>query len=233
MPWGFFLDKWYVLLVIPALLVAGWAQISVHSTFKKYSQVMIKRGLTGAAASRLIQQNGGITVPVEATSGSLTDHFDPRTNVIRLSEPVYAVSSVAAVGVAAHETGHALQYAKGYAMLQIRNAIVPVTRIGSTLAPYLVLFGLIFSFYPLAYLGIAFFCLAVLFQLLTLPVEFNASARAMQALRSGGMMTAEELSGAKKVLTAAAMTYVAALFVSLMSLLRLILIVAGRGRHNR
>lgn len=233
MPWGFFLDKWYVLLVIPALLVAGWAQISVHSTFKKYSQVMTKRGLTGAAASRLIQQNGGITVPVEATSGSLTDHFDPRTNVIRLSEPVYAVSSVAAVGVAAHETGHALQYAKGYAMLQIRNAIVPVTRIGSTLAPYLVLFGLIFSFYPLAYLGIAFFCLAVLFQLLTLPVEFNASARAMQALRSGGMMTAEELAGAKKVLTAAAMTYVAALFVSLMSLLRLILIVAGCGRHNR
>lgn len=233
MPWGFFLDRWYVLLVIPALLISVWAQISVQTTFKKYSRVMTGRGLTGAAASQLIQRQNGISVPIEPTNGSLTDHFDPRGNVIRLSEPVYAVSSVAAVGVAAHETGHALQYAQGYAMIRVRNAIIPVTRIGSTLSPYLVFFGLIFSFYPLAYLGIAFFCLAVLFQLLTLPVEFNASARALRALSSGGMMTKEELNGAKKVLTAAAMTYVAALFVSLMSLLRLILIVAGRGRQNR
>ena len=232
MPFGFFMDKWYLLLVVPALLVAAWAQYKVHATFKKYSQVGTQRGLTGAQASELILQREGVAAAIEATGGSLTDHYDPRGNVIRLSEPVFGVSSIAAIGVAAHETGHALQYAKGYAPIQIRSAILPATRIGSTLAPYLVIAGLIFSFYPLAYAGIALFTLAVLFQLVTLPVEFNASARALRALDGNGMMTQEELDVAKRVLTAAAMTYVAALFVSLMSLLRLVLIVLGRGRRD-
>lgn len=228
----FIMDYWYLILVVPALLVSAWAQFRVHATFKKYSQLGTGRGLTGAQASQLIQQQTGLRVPIEATRGNLTDHFDPKANVIRLSEPVYGVASISAVGVAAHETGHALQYEQGYGPIRLRAAILPVTRIGSTLAPYLVIAGLIFSFYPLAYAGVAFFSLAVLFQLVTLPVEFNASSRALQALSAGGMMTEEELAGAKKVLWAAAMTYVAALFVSLMSLLRLILIVAGRSRRD-
>lgn len=232
MPFGFWLDKWYLLLVVPALLVAAWAQWKVHSTFKKYSHVGSQRNLTGAQASRFIQQQAGLQVPIEPAKGQLTDHFDPRANVIRLSEPVYGIASISAIGVAAHETGHAMQYDQGYGPIQLRAAILPVTQIGSTLAPYLVAAGLLFSFYPLAYAGIAFFSLAVLFQLVTLPVEFNASARALRALSDGGILTAEELSGAKKVLSAAAMTYVAALFVSLMSLLRLILLVAGRSRRD-
>lgn len=228
----FFFDYWYLVLVVPALLVAAWAQFKVQSTFKKYSQVGTRQGLTGAQASELIQRQAGLRVPIEATRGNLTDHFDPKTNVIRLSEPVYGVASISAVGVAAHETGHAIQYEQGYGPIRLRAAILPVTRIGSTLAPYLVIAGLIFSFYPLAYAGVAFFSLAVLFQLITLPVEFNASSRALQALSAGGLMTEEELAGAKKVLSAAAMTYVAALFVSLMSLLRLIFIVAGCSRRD-
>ena len=227
----FFIDKWYLILVVPALIVTFWAQIKVQTTFKKYNQIGTRGGLTGAEASAAIQRQNGIHVPLEMVKGSLSDHYDPRANVIRLSETVYGVRSIAAVGVAAHETGHALQYAQGYAPIQIRNAIVPVTRIASGLSIYLVLFGLLI-WEPLAMLGVAFFGLSVVFQLLTLPVEFNASARAMKALRESGTMTAEELTGARKVLTAAAMTYVAALFLSLMSFLRLLLIVGGRRRND-
>ncbi len=227
----FFIDKWYLILVVPALIVTFWAQIKVQTTFKKYNQIGTRGGLTGAEASAAIQRQNGIHVPLEMVKGSLSDHYDPRANVIRLSETVYGVRSIAAVGVAAHETGHALQYAQGYAPIQIRNAIVPVTRIASGLSIYLVLFGLLI-WEPLAMLGVAFFGLSVVFQLLTLPVEFNASARAMKALRESGTMTEEELTGARKVLTAAAMTYVAALFLSLMSFLRLLLIIGGRRRND-
>lgn len=229
----FYFDPWYLLLVLPAVILAGIAQLWVQSTFRKYSKVGTLRGVTGREASEEIQRRNGITLPVERVGGNLTDHYDPRTNVIRLSDPVYGVNSVAAVGVAAHETGHALQYAKGYAPIRLRAAILPVTQIGSTLSPYLVLLGLLFETMNfLAWAGIFLFGLSVLFQLITLPVEFNASARALKALSEGGMMTSEELAGAAKVLTAAAMTYVAALFVSLMSLFRLILMVMSRSRRD-
>ncbi len=229
----FYMDYWYLVLVVPALLVTLWAQIKVQSTFKKYSQIGTRQGLTGDEASRIIQRQGGITVPIERVQGSLTDHYDPQSNVIWLSEPVYGVNSISAIGVAAHETGHALQYEQGYGPIRLRAAIVPVTRFGSVLAPYLVVAGLIFSIPVLAYAGIAFFSLAVLFQLVTLPVEFNASSRAIRALEEGGLMTSEELAGAKKVLWAAAMTYVASLFLALMSLLRMVILVLGRGRNHR
>lgn len=224
-------DYYYFILVLPAVLLAAWAQFKVQSTFKKYSQIGTRSGLSGEEASRLIQKQGGIAVPVEATKGSLTDHYDPRTDVIRLSEPVYGARSIAAIGVAAHETGHAMQYATGYGFVKLRSGILPVTQFASTAAPYLVLLGFLFSFEPLLVIGVACFGIAVLFQLLTLPVEFNASSRALAALDAGGILNDEELAAAKKVLWAAAMTYVAALFVSLMSLLRLLLII-GRRRGN-
>lgn len=227
-----FMDYWYLVLVVPALVVAIWAQIRVSTTFKKYGGYRISSGLTGAEASRLIQQKNGLSVPCEPVKGSMTDHYDPRSGVIRLSEPVYGVSSVSAVGVAAHETGHALQYAEGYWPIKLRMGLVPVTNFASTLSPWLVIAGLIFSVPVLAYIGVAFFGLAVLFQLVTLPVEFNASSRALAALADGQMLTQDELKAAKKVLSAAAMTYVAALLVSLMNFLRLLIIVAGRGRRN-
>lgn len=227
-----YIDPWYFLLVVPALLITGWAQFKVQSTFKKYSQVGTRSGLTGADASRRIQQQNGISLPVEHVGGSLTDHYDPRTNTIRLSDTVYQSQSIAAVGVAAHETGHALQYAEQYGWIKFRMAILPVSQFSSQLSPYLVMVGLLFSIPFLAYAGIAFFCVALLFQLVTLPVEFNASARAIQALEQGGVMTEEELKGARKVLSAAALTYVGAVLVSLMSLLRLLIIVFGRGRRD-
>lgn len=226
----FFFDHYYWLLVVPALLVTVWAQFKVKSAFHKYSQMGVRSGMTGAEASREIQRQNGISVALESVAGAMTDHYDPRTNVIRLSEPVGQVSSVAAVGVAAHETGHALQYANGYMPIKIRSVILPTTRIASTIAPYLFLAGMLLYSDLLAYLGLAFFGVAVLFQLLTLPVEFNASARAMKALREGGMMTEEELKGVRQVLTAAAMTYVASMLVALMSFLRLILLLSRRNR---
>lgn len=227
----FFIDYWYLVLVVPALILTAGAQFKVHSTFKKYSQVGTRSGMSGAEASMTVQRQNGIQVPVEMTHGNLSDHYDPRSNVIRLSETVYDVRSIAAIGVAAHETGHALQYAQGYGPIKVRNAIVPVTQFASGASFYLVLLGLLL-FEPLAYLGVALFGFSVVFQLITLPVEFNASTRAVRALREGGVLTEEELDGAKRVLTAAAMTYVAALFLSLMSFLRLLIIVLGRGRRN-
>lgn len=223
---------YYLLLVVPALLVAMIAQLRVKSTFRRYSRYSTAARITGAQASFMIQKANGISVPVQPIGGELTDHYDPTKNTIGLSGSVYAADSISAVGVAAHETGHALQYAEQYAPIRFRMALVPVTNFSATISPYLILAGLIAGWDVLAYAGIALFSLSVLFQLVTLPVEFNASARAVRALQASGSFTAEELAGVRKVLTAAALTYVAALFVSLMNLLRLILIVAGRGRRN-
>lgn len=229
----FYFDYWYLILVVPAVLVSLWAQIRVKSTFSKYSRLTVHSGMTGAGACRYIQQVNGIQTGIEAVAGTLSDHFDPRSNTIRLSAEVYDRATVAAVGVAAHETGHALQHAEGYAPVKLRTRMVPVTNFASGLSPILILLGILFSMNALAYAGIALFSVATLFQLVTLPVEFNASSRAVAALEQSGQFTEDELKGVRRVLTAAALTYVAALFVSLMSLLRLILLVSGRGSRRR
>ena len=229
----FYMDYWYLILVVPALLVSVWAQIRVKSTFAKYSTRGVGCGMTGARASHYIQQSNGIQVNVQPIAGELSDHFDPRSNVIRLSAPVYDRATVAAVGVAAHETGHALQHAEGYTPVMIRTKMVPVTNLASGISPFLIIAGILLGMEPLAYAGIALFSVATLFQLVTLPVEFNASNRAVAALESSGQFTEDELKGVKKVLTAAALTYVAALLVSVMNLLRLILIVGGNDNRRR
>lgn len=229
----FYMDYWYLILVLPAVLVSLWAQIRVKSTFAKYSRQSVRSGMTGARASQYIQQANGIRTGVEAVAGSLSDHYDPRSNTIRLSQDVYDRATVAAVGVAAHETGHALQHAEGYGPVKLRTKMVPVTNFASGLSPILIILGIIFSMTALAYAGIALFSVATLFQLVTLPVEFNASRRAVVALEQSGQFSDEEMRGVRRVLTAAALTYVAALFVSLMSLLRLILLVSGRGSRRR
>ena len=217
-------------LVILSLLISLAAQIHVKSSFRKYSQVRNERGMTGAEAARQLLLDHGITdVGIQQVAGSLTDHYDPRTNIIRLSEDVYNSDSVAAVGVAMHEAGHALQYAEGYFPIRVRNAIVKSTNICSTGSYILVLLGILFAFQPLLDIGIALFCVVLFFQLVTLPVEFNASGRAVRSLRETGILNAEEQAGVRKVLTAAALTYVAAVAVSLIHLLRLLAI---RGRRR-
>ncbi|HBT65229.1 MAG TPA: peptidase [Ruminococcaceae bacterium] len=228
-----FFDRWFIILVIPAFLISVWAQIRVKTAFSKYSKIGTRSGMTGREACIAIQKMNGISIPVESIQGSMTDHFDPKSNVIRLSQTVGSHNSIAAIGVAAHETGHALQYAGGYAPIRVRAAIIPVTQFSTGIAPWLVIAGIIFSYQYLAYLGVLLFGMAVVFQLITLPVEFNASARAVRALEAQGILNSEELDGAKKVLSAAALTYVAALLVSLMSFLRLLLIISGHGRRNR
>ena len=229
----FFIDYWYLILVVPALLVSLWAQFKVKSTYARYSNQRVSNGMTGSDVARYIQQVNGIHTDIQAVAGELSDHYDPRANVIRLSQGVYDRSSVSAVGIAAHETGHALQHAAGYGPVKLRTAMVPVTNFASGLSPILILLGILMSMDVLAYVGIALFSMATLFQLVTLPVEFNASYRAVAALEGSGQFTEEELKGVKKVLTAAALTYIAALLVSLMTLLRLILIVGGNGRRRR
>lgn len=220
-----------LIFVLIAAIFAMIASASVNSTFQKYSKVASRAGLTGAESARRVLAANGVTgVTIERVSGNLTDHFDPKTNTIRLSESVYDANTVAAVGVAAHEAGHAVQYATGYAPIKIRMAIIPITNIGSNLAMPLVLIGLLLSAPTLAYIGIAAFGLSTVFQLVTLPVEFNASSRAIQTLESTGA-DENEVNGSKKVLRAAAMTYVAALAVSLANLLRLFLLV--NRRNNR
>lgn len=231
-----FFDWTYIVLVMPAVIFSLWASVKVNSTFKKYSSVRPLSGMTGAeAARRVLDANGLYNVRIERISGNLTDHFDPRTNVIRLSDSVYSASSTAAIGVAAHEAGHAIQYAKGYVPLKLRNAIIPATNLGSRLAMPLILLGLLFSsmgqhFVYVAYAGIICFALSTVFQLLTLPTEFNASRRALASIENAGLLYGQDLDGARKVLSAAAMTYVAALAVSIMQLLHLISIVGGRRR---
>jgi Zn-dependent membrane protease YugP len=217
------------ILLIAAMFFAVWAQINVKTTFSKYSKVNNSAGVTGFDAARMIlDKNGLYNVKIEHVSGSLTDHYDPKAKVIRLSDDVYGNSSAAAIGVAAHEAGHAVQHDVGYIPIKIRSAIIPACQIGSNLAWPLILIGIIFSYQPLAMLGVVFFSLATLFQLVTLPCEFNASRRALDALEVSGMMREEDLSAAEKTLRAAALTYVAALAVSLLNLLRIISIVNGR-----
>ena len=227
------MDYWYLILVVPALLIAAVAQIRVKSVFARYSRVPVRCGMSGAEASRFIQRQNGINVPIRAVSGSMTDFYDPKSNSISLSDTVRDQTSVAAVGVAAHETGHALQYANDYFPVRLRMGMVPVTNFASSISPVLIVLGLMLSLPTLAYVGIALFSMAVLFQLVTLPVEFNASARAVRALEQSGSLSDEELRGVRRVLSAAAMTYVAAMLVSLMNLLRLIAIVAGNGNRRR
>ncbi len=242
---GLFWGDWTLLLLVPAMIFALVAQIKVQSSFSKYNKVQNSSGLSGADAARaILDRNGLYHVRVERVSGHLTDHYDPKANVIRLSESTYDSRSVAAVGVAAHEAGHAVQHATGYLPIKIRSAIIPVTQIGSTLSMPLFLIGLIlvgvtysysyFSFVGelLMFLGIIFFATSTLFQLVTLPTEFNASGRALKILEESGMMYGSDLDGAKKVLSAAAMTYVAALATSLAYLFRFILIAAGASRRR-
>ena len=239
-PYGYYygFDWTYLYLVLPCVLLSLWASHNVNSTFKKYSQQFSVRRLTGAeAAQRVLSANGVHGVRIERVSGNLTDHFDPKTKVIRLSDSVYNNTSTAAIGVACHEAGHAVQYAHDYATIKLRAAIIPLTNFGSRLAMPLILLGILFSTLgmvsnTLVYLGIGCFGLSLVFQLVTLPVEFNASRRALQAIAAANLLTEEEQRGARKTLTAAALPYVAATATALAQLLRLILIFGGRRRRN-
>lgn len=223
-------DPTYILLIIGMLLSLA-ASAKLKSTFAIYRRMESASGMTGAQAAQRILRNAGVyDVKIEPISGELTDHYDPRTKTVRLSEPIYNKTSLAAVGVAAHECGHAIQHATNYAPLNIRSAIVPIANLGSTLSWPLFLAGLVMSFRPLLTAGILLFTAAVLFQLVTLPVEINASGRALKLLNADGILAPQEVRGAKKVLTAAALTYVAALAGSILQLLRLIILAGGRDR---
>ena len=243
MLFGLFWGDWTVLVLIPAMIFAFWAQINVQTTFSRFNQVRNRRGLTAAdVARRILDANGLNYVQIQRVSGELTDHYDPRAQVVRLSDSVYDSTSVAAIGVAAHEVGHACQHAEDYVPLRIRSAIIPMTRIGSMLAMPVFILGLLFAQLSLygnmvgdvfMMLGILLFSLSTLFQLVTLPTEFNASARALKTLESYGILDGDELVGARSTLRAAALTYVAALASSLASLLRLLLIFGGsRSRRD-
>ena len=229
MYWPFFYD-WTYILLIPALILSMWAQFRVSSTFNRFSKVRASSGMTATQmAEQLLHAEGVYDVSVERTRGNLTDHYDPKNMVLRLSDSTANSTSVAALGVAAHEAGHVLQHRDGYAPLMLRTAAVPVVNIGSNLSWPLFVVGLIFSWEPLLYAGIALFALAVLFALITLPVEFNASKRTLAALEANGyLQPGEEMRGAKKVLSAAAMTYVASAFMAIMQLLRLLAIAGVR-----
>lgn len=242
MPFFYYYDWSYLVLVLPAVIFSLWASSRVNSTFKKYSQIRTYRGMTGADAARAVLSANGVSgVRIEHVSGNLTDHYDPKSNVIRLSDDVYAASTPAAIGVAAHEAGHAVQYAQNYGPIKFRAAIVKATNIGSKLSMPLILIGILCMalpmfaalgdfFYYVAVFGVLCFGMCVLFQLVTLPTEYNASRRALKAIESSYLLTPEEQKGAKKVLSAAALTYVAALAVSLTQFLRLLMIVGRRRR---
>ena len=232
-----FFDWTYVVLVLPAVILAMWASARVNSTYRRYRTQLSARGITGAQAARMVLDDNGLhQVQIERISGNLTDHFDPTANVVRLSADVYDNTSSAAIGIACHEVGHAIQHAVGYFPVKLRTAIVPITNFGSKLAMPLLLLGLVLAgvaeyLIVIAYIGILCFALSTVFQLVTLPTEFNASARAMDSIRRCHLLSEEELRGTRKVLTAAALTYVAALAVSLTQLLRLLIIV-GRRRQR-
>ena len=236
MPYFYGFDTTYLLWVLPCVILSLWASSNVKNTFRRYSKQLSGRHITGAmAAERVLRANGVLNVGIEQISGNLTDHYDPKANVIRLSDSVYNSTSTAAIGVACHEAGHAVQYAQNYAPIKLRAAIIPVTNIGSRLAMPLILLGLVLAFmetfsYVFIYLGIACFGLSLVFQLVTLPVEFNASRRAMNAIADSELLTPEEQKGARKTLTAAALTYVAATALALAQLLRLISIFGRRRR---
>ena len=217
-------DYYYFILVVPALIISLIAQAVVKSTYAKMSKLQNSRGLTGAQAAQRVLQYYGITdVRVEPVSGTLTDHYDPRDNVIRLSQGVYNASTIAAVGIACHEAGHAAQHAESYMPIKIRNTILPVANIGSASGLWIALIGLAMNVRIMILIGIILYAFVAIFQLVTLPVEFNASSRALKVIDETNLLEGQEYQGAKKVLTAAAMTYVAALLVSIMSLLRVIL----------
>ena len=231
-----YLDWTYIVLVLPAVLFAMWASSRVNSPFAKYKNTRNVRGLTGAQAARWVLDRNGLTnVAIEHIQGSLTDHYDPSANVVRLSDEVYGSTSTAAIGVACHEVGHAIQHATNYAPVKIRTAIVPITNIGARISVPLIILGLLLAgmgdiFIIMAYVGCACFGLSTLFQLVTLPTEFNASNRALKTIEETNLLQGEEFKQAKQVLSAAAMTYVAALAVSLAQLLRFLIIVGGRRR---
>lgn len=238
MPYFYGIDSSYLILVLPCILLSLWASANVNSTFKKYSRQFSSRRITGAeAALRVLHANGITNIRIDRINGNLTDHFDPTSNVIRLSDGVYDNTSTAAIGVACHEAGHAVQYADGYYPIKLRAAIIPVTNFGSRLAMPLIIIGLLLSAFAsvsnfLVYLGIACFSLSLVFQLITLPVEFNASRRALQAIDSGELLTSDERRGAKATLTAAALTYVAATAVAFAQLARLLVLFGGRRRRD-
>ncbi len=226
----FILNFRYLIFMAPALIFGFVAQIMVKTNFDRFAKVASRKGMTGADAARAVLAAGGVyNVPINRIKGNLTDHYNPKTNSISLSDSVYGSTSVAAIGVAAHEAGHALQYAREYSPIKLRMAIIPVCNLGSMLGPLLIVLGCFISYSASAasaetglllyFAGIILFSMVALFQLVTLPVEFNASKRAMQALRAGNMLSESELSGARKVLTAAALTYVAALVTSIMQIL--------------
>lgn len=231
---GFFygFDWTYLVFIVPCIIITLICQVKVQSTFSKYSKIRNSRNITGAqAAEYVLRQNGVTGVRIEHVSGSMTDHFDPRTNVIRLSDTVYNGNSVAAVGVACHEAGHAVQHAEGYLPNKIRGFILPMAKIGSQLSWILILLGLVFTAkvgFVLLYIGIILFSLSVLFTIATLPVEFNASKRALECIRTSDLLYGDEYTGAKRTLQAAAMTYVASALTAIMQLLRLIIIARGR-----
>ncbi len=228
----FGIDPLYLILVVPALIISLIAQINVKSAFAKYSRIFNSKGYTGyLIARKILDDNGLHHVQIEQIAGSLTDHFDPTKRVVRLSQTVYSSNSVAAIGVAAHEVGHAIQHNVGYFPIKIRSAIVPMTNIGSFLAWPLAVLGIILGNETLALVGVCLFSLVVFFQLVTLPVEFNASRRALETIRRETILEGNEYQGAKKMLTAAALTYVAALVVAVANLLRLLSMV-NRNRRN-
>jgi len=219
----------YILLVLPAFIFALYAQFKVKGTFNKYRRISNRSGITGAeAARRILEQNGLYDVRIEPVHGELTDHYDPRKRILRLSEAVYSSTSVAAVGVAAHESGHAIQHKVGYGPLVLRSNLVPLAGIGSSVGPYMAIFGLILGVRELISIGIILFTVAVAFYLVTLPVEFNASRRAVKTLEATGILSADEIIPAKKVLQAAALTYVASAAVAIANLLRLVMLTRRR-----
>jgi len=225
-------DIYYFILVIPALILAMGAQYLVKSTYKKYSKVGNSRGITGAYAAQRILDYYGITdVVIQPISGSLTDNFNPTTKVISLSQGVFNGTSVAAVGIACHEAGHAAQHAEGYKPIAIRNSIIPVCNLGSMLGIPLAILGLIIQLTPLVYVGLILYGAVCLFHLVTLPVEFNASRRALKVIDETDLLYDDEIGGARKVLTSAAMTYVASMLVSLMNLIRILIRILGSRRR--
>lgn len=228
----FYMDYWYLILVVPTIVIALIAQFRVTSAFKKYSKYNTKHGLTAAEITRrILNENGLFDVSVQRVSGNLTDHFDPKNKVIRLSDSVHDSTSIAAIGVAAHEAGHAVQHATNYLPIKIRNSLVPVANFGSSIAPFLIIMGILLSFEGLTWIGIILYSTIALFQLVTLPVEFNASSRAIKTLSSMMILDDTESRGARKVLSAAALTYVAALLTSIANLLRFVLLARGRNRR--
>lgn len=232
MPYFYGFDWTYLVFIVPCIIISLICQVNVSSAFTKYSKIQNSRRMTGAQAAEFVLRQNGVTgVRIEHISGNLSDHFDPRTNVIRLSDSVYNSTSVAAVGVAAHEAGHACQHAENYLPNRIRSAVLPIARVGSHLSWIFIIIGLLFTAkvgYVLLYIGIILFSASVLFTLATLPVEFNASKRALACIRETGLMTGDEYNGAKRTLQAAAMTYVASALTAIMQLLRLLIIAQRR-----